>query len=83
MLIAAQLQHEYAIRIRVGIERAGSSLKAYASDAGMSYDRAGKMLRGEVVMRLEDIAMADVVLGGISELARAVGRSDGAAGSKS
>ncbi|TFC23374.1 hypothetical protein [Cryobacterium glucosi] len=78
LLIAAQLQHEYAIRIRAGIERTGSGLKAYASEAGMSYDRAGKMLRGEIVMRLEDIATADVILGGVSELARAAGRSDAA-----
>ncbi|TFB56756.1 hypothetical protein [Cryobacterium tagatosivorans] len=66
-LLVAQRQHTYSVRIRRRIKETGSNLKAYAREAGTSYDRLGKLLRGVIVMRLEDIAMADVVLGGISE----------------
>lgn len=47
------------------------TLKAYARATGSSYDRIAKMLRGEVIMRLEDIAMADIVLDGVSDYASA------------
>jgi hypothetical protein len=65
-LLAAQLQHMYAIRIRDGITRP-NTLKKYARDAGTSYDRLGKILRGVVVMRLEDIAIAEILIGGVIE----------------
>jgi hypothetical protein len=47
------------------------SLKRLASKMGTSYPRLLRALRGEVVLRLDDIAWADLVLGEISELARA------------
>lgn len=64
--LAAQWQHAYAMRIREQISYTGSNLKAHARAAGTSYDRLGKLLRGVIVMRLEDIAVAEVLLAGIS-----------------
>ena len=64
-LQAAVLQHEWSklIRRRLGEERV--TLKVFASRARMSYDRAAKVLRGEAIMRLEDLAAAQLILGGI------------------
>ena len=41
---------------------------AYARKTGTSYDRLMKVLRGQAIMRLEDIADADLILGQISEV---------------
>ena len=62
---AAMLQHDWSktIRRRLGEER--MSLKVFAGRAGMSYDRATKILRGEAIMRLEDIAAAELLLHGV------------------
>ena len=78
---AAELQHVYAQRIRERItstdpaqvgERGPRprSLKAYARLSGTNYDRLLKLLRGEIVLRLEDLAMADLIVGTVSEIAR-------------
>ncbi len=64
--LASRRQHEYALRIRGRIRATNRSLKSYAREAGTSYDRLGKMLRGVIVMRLEDLATADIILGEIS-----------------
>lgn len=76
-LQAAQMQHYYAMRIRAAIAdgtqvkgRGLSRTKVYAQMAGIGYDRLVKMLRGEVIMRLEDVAAADRLLGGISGFTR-------------
>ena len=47
-----------------GKRGAGSASKTqrYAALTGNSYDRLVKMLRGEIIMRLEDMAIADVHL---------------------
>ncbi|MCY7286943.1 MAG: hypothetical protein LH624_01485 [Cryobacterium sp.] len=45
-------------------------LKTLAKLSGRSYPTLLRCLRGEVVMRLEDIAWADLVLGEISEQAQ-------------
>lgn len=66
LLLAAQWQHASAVRIRWRIKATKSNLKTYARSAGTSYDRLGKVLRGVIVMRLEDIAVADILLGGVS-----------------
>lgn len=76
-LQAAQMQHYYAMRIRRAIAE-GTHVKGkgmtrsrvYAQMAGTSYDRLVKMLRGEVIMRLEDVAAADRMLGDISGFTR-------------
>jgi len=55
-------------------------LKELALASGTSYARWLRCLRGEVVMRLDDIAWADVVLGDISEERR--GRTAALAGQR-
>ena len=67
LAVAARWQHGYAVRMREKIKKNKQigTLKAYARVAGTSYDRLGKMLRGVTPMRLEDIAIADVILGGV------------------
>lgn len=46
------------------------ALRRLALKTGASYPRLLRALRGEVVLRLDDIAWADVVLGQISEFAQ-------------
>lgn len=67
---AARLQNLYSFRIRKELKSRNRSLKQYAAQAGVSYDRMAKVIRGDAVMRLEDIAAADHLLAPISELAR-------------
>ena len=61
-LAAAQLQNEYAVFIRHQVRTQKKTLEVYAKAAGVSYDRLMKMLRGDVIMRLEDIGMAHYLL---------------------
>jgi len=66
-LLAAQMQDRVARQIRwIAVGRYGS-VKAYADSHGLSYDRLSKLLRGETLMRLEDIAQANRLLGDIIE----------------
>ena len=59
---AARLQHECAVQIRrEAIERFGS-VGRYAESIGQTPDRLRKVLRGEAVMQLEDLAAARVHL---------------------
>lgn len=62
-LRAAQLQHQYAIEIRTLALKTFGSIKAYAETIGQSEDRLLKVLRGDAIMRLEDLAAAQVHLG--------------------
>ena len=64
---AAQYQHRYARRIRARMNAKNHNAKSYAAVAGLRYDRLVKVLRGHAIMRLEDIAAADSILGHISE----------------
>jgi hypothetical protein len=66
---AANIQHFYTIRIRKRITDELMTAKQFAAKSGISYDRLMKVLRGEMIMRLEDIAAADLILGEVSELA--------------
>lgn len=58
-LIAAQVHHLVAYRIQLAIRRTGLTREEAAVEYGMGENRLGRLLRGEVVMRLEDIAWAD------------------------
>ena len=71
---AARLQHEWSkvIRRRLGEERV--SLKVFATRAGTSYDRAAKVFRGETIMRFEDLAAAELLLGGVIRPERSSGQ---------
>lgn len=61
---AAWLQHLYAARITQRLRDQKKTLAKYADLAGVGYDRMSKVLRGEAVMRLEDIAQAERILEG-------------------
>jgi hypothetical protein len=47
-----------------------TALRRLAAKTGSSYPRLLRALRGEVVLRLDDIAWADLILGEISEFAQ-------------
>lgn len=64
---AARLQHAVALMITQRLRSKGLSIRSYADLTGSSYDRTAKMLRGEAIMRLEDVAEAESILGGIAE----------------
>jgi len=71
-LAAAQLQNRYAVLIRHQVRIRSkprnpkspqpNPLDIYAIAADISYDRLMKMLRGDVIMRLENLGMARYVL---------------------
>ena len=61
-LAAAMLQHEFAVGIRRAAKRRYGSIGAYAVHVGQTPDRLGKVLRGEAIMRLEDLAAAQLHL---------------------
>lgn len=60
--LAAKIQHSWAVQISRAADERYGSLKAYAQTAGVSYDRLARVIRGEEIMRLEDIATARRVL---------------------
>jgi hypothetical protein len=53
------MQHQYARRIRERVKTQNSTLALYADLAEADYTRLGRLLRGDIIMRLEDIANAD------------------------
>lgn len=65
---AARLQHLLAVRINSGLRNAGYSIRSYSELAEIGYDRMAKVLRGEAVMRLEDVADAERILGDIIDI---------------
>jgi hypothetical protein len=62
-LRASQMQHSIALRINEQILYRFDSLVDYADFASIKPATLGRMLRGETVMRLEDIARAERLLG--------------------
>lgn len=67
-ILASKLQHEYAVRINRRLKEIGKSVRDYATMTGIGYDRIARVLRGEAVMRLEDVAQAERLLHGITTL---------------
>lgn len=61
--LAAQMQHCWAVAITTEVKSRYGSLKGYAKAANVDYQRLTKILRGDAVMRLEDIASARLHLG--------------------
>ena len=57
----------YAVAIRSKARARFKTVRAYADRCGGSYDRMAKVMRGEAMMRLEDIAQAHRILGGIHQ----------------
>lgn len=64
-IAAARLQHAFAVKITATLRDKGLNIRSYAELAGVSYDRMAKVLRGEALMRLEDVADAERLLGSI------------------
>jgi hypothetical protein len=60
---AASMHHHLAQAMNERIEVLFPTRRAFALDAGLEYERLGRVLRGEYVMRLEDIGMAERLLG--------------------
>lgn len=65
-ILASKLQHEYAVRINRRLKELGKSVRQYAGMTGVGYDRMTRVLRGDAVMRLEDVAQAERLLHGIT-----------------
>jgi hypothetical protein len=63
LLVAAKIQHYFAWRIRHQIKNSVHPTKVYAVASRTSYDRLMKMLRGETIIRLEDLGRAENILG--------------------
>jgi len=59
---AARLQHLWALAIRRASKQRFGSVRKYAVAAHQNYDRLAKVLRGDAIMRLEDIAAAQRLL---------------------
>ena len=64
-IAAAKLQHRFSVAIRKKASDKFGSLKAYARECEVPYDRLSKVMRGEAIMRLEDVAQAQRILGEI------------------
>jgi hypothetical protein len=58
-LVAAQVQHAIALRIRRRIELSGLTIETAARANDMEPDQLGRLLRGDAIMRLEHIAWAE------------------------
>ena len=56
---AAKLQHDVAVRIHRQVSKRYFSLRHYAEHTGQRYERLARVLRGEIVMRLDDVANAN------------------------
>lgn len=59
----AKLQSEVASKLRDRMLYADLTLEEVASDLGMTASRLGRLIRGEIVLRLEDLADLDRELG--------------------
>jgi hypothetical protein len=60
---AAWLQHHLAQSMRAQIKTRFATLATFAEIAGMKPARLGRILRGDYIMRLEDIGLAERLLG--------------------
>lgn len=59
----AQLQHRFSLAVRLSLKERGTTLRKYAAELGLDYGRLGRVMRGEIVMKLEDIMRASRRLG--------------------
>lgn len=61
-LKASQLQHSLVRQIRMAIGRSYDSVQEFADVNEVDYRRLSRVLRGEAIMRLEDLAAAERTL---------------------
>lgn len=59
---AAWLQAAVARAVRTSLDRRGETVRALAKAAAIPEDRLGRILRGEVWMRLEDVVAIGLAL---------------------
>ena len=52
----AQLQHLVMVQLRSSLKGAGNTRKAFAASQGMSLDRLYRIMRGEALMQIADLA---------------------------
>ena len=64
---AAQLQHAYAYRIRERLADHERNVAYLAHRIGANEQRWRRVLAGQVLMRLEDVALAQALLGEVSD----------------
>lgn len=60
---AARFQHEFVLAVREALARDGRSVTWLATESGLEYRRLSALVRGEVPMRLVDIAAISLVVG--------------------
>jgi len=61
-LKASRLQHGFARQIRLTIGRSYESVQEFADVNELDYRRLSRVLRGEAIMRLEDLAAMERTL---------------------
>ena len=61
-LRASQLQHGFARQIRLAIGRDFESVQEFADVNELDYRRLSRVLRGEAIMRLEELAAVERIL---------------------
>jgi hypothetical protein len=66
-LAASQAQHRYARQMRAFIKGRFRTVQNYSDLNELNYARLSRMLRGEIVMTLADVAAAERTLPGVFE----------------
>lgn len=76
-LRVAQIHHVLALRIRNAVAASSRTVMELADGMGMNHLRLGRLLRGEIVLRFEDVALIDDALGTtmLAEIADVLGGS--------
>lgn len=73
---AARLQHQFVLRMRERLSARRMPTKEFSARAGTTAQRLSRIMRGEIPIRLEDLAAADLILGEITEPARRAAERD-------
>ena len=55
----ARIQHAHAQQVRAALAADGASIASYAEEYGIDKTRLGRILRGDVIMRVEDMVNAE------------------------
>ena len=67
---AAYMQHAYCWAIRKQVRNRFKTIQRYAAATEQKYDRLARVLRGQHVLRLDDIGLATAVLSDVHGNAR-------------
>ncbi|WP_166785948.1 hypothetical protein [Cryobacterium sandaracinum] len=52
-------QHAHALQVRAALAADGVTIASYAKENGLDETRLGRILRGDVIMRVEDMVNAE------------------------